>query len=195
MQAFTRWATFAARFRGGERASALASGVLLGLVTGLTAGAHLTSCVLLLAATVARVNLPIWGLALATGTALGWAVAPLLYLTGWLILDWLGLRYALALLGESLPVALWDGNRYALVGGLAWGFGLGIVAARVVRRQARRRLQEIRRGPVEILVLPRGRAAVIAQRSAWLLTRLAWGPSRGPSPAAMSRSWRMLAPS
>lgn len=195
MEARIRLAKLAGQLRGGERASALASGACLGLITGLTAGAHLTSCALLVAAAVARVNLPIWGLALTVGTLLGWAAAPLLYLTGWLILDWLGLRYALALLGESLPVALWDGNRYALIGGLAWGLGLGVIAARVVRRQARRRLKEIRRGPAEVLSLSEGRPTAIARGSAWFLTRLAWGSSRAPSPAALSRSWRVVAPS
>ncbi len=180
----------AASLRGGQRPSSLAWAALLGLSAGVVCGPNLSCALLLVAAVLMRVNLPVLLVAFGLGTLLGWAGTGLTYATGVVLLDTLGLRAPLAAGGTWLPLALLDLDRYVVTGGLVWGGALGWLLARWVRHLARRQIGQLRRGQAEGATASWDREqSPPQQRAQLLLARLAWGKALGPATLPLATRW------
>lgn len=116
---------FVAVFRGDVSPVLISLSVIIGLTFGLVPGWSGLHVALLLVALVVNTHIGIVGLAAATGRALCYAAAPLLYHAGvWVHGNLGGLLTSLA----SIPVVgLTDYDRYAIAGGIVLGPLLGVV--------------------------------------------------------------------
>ncbi len=162
--------------------------VFLGSLAGFTTGWNLTLVTVLLLALVLRhhwkVFLQSWG----AFYGLSWLMTPWCYRTGRYLLEGGSLGRYLAPHADSLWLALWDLDRYTLLGGVFWGtlvgLGAGYLAAALTRSlqaAATRVQQRVEQQP--------GKAGRLAWR---LMCRVVFGSSQvEPAPASRPRwiSW------
>ncbi|GEM_PF-5547871 len=161
--------------------------VFLGSLAGFTTGWNLTLLVVLLLALLLRhhwkVFLQSWG----AFYALSWLMTPWCYRTGQYLLEG-SLGRWLAPHADSLWLALWDLDRYTLLGGVFWGslvgLGAGYLAAalaRTLQSAAARVQQQAEQQP--------GKAGRLAWRVVCRVVFGSWQVS--PAPASRPRwiSW------
>lgn len=105
----------------------------LGVLAGFLVGPHLTFAAALLAALALNVSLPVFAASACAGMLAGRLLLPLCAVLGQRLLDGTSLGQVLARCGDGAFVALWDFDRYAVVGLLVVGAVFGLVAAEAAR--------------------------------------------------------------
>ncbi len=166
--------------------------VFLGSLAGFTTGWNLTLVSVLLLALLLRHNWKVFLQSWGVFYALSWLMTPWCYRTGRYLLEGGALGRWLAPHADSLWLALWDLDRYTLLGGVFWGalvgLGTGYLAAaltRTLQAAATRVQQRVEQQP--------GKAGRLAWR---LLCRVVFGSSQVvPAPGSRPRwiSWAGVA--
>ncbi len=166
--------------------------VFLGSLAGFTTGWNLTLVAVLLLALLLRHHWKVFFQSWGAFYALSWLMTPWCYRTGRYLLDGGTLGRWLAPHADSLWLALWDLDRYTLVGGVFWGalvgLGAGYLAAALTRT-----LQAAAARVQDHVEQKQGKTSRLAWR---LLCRVVFGgPRVQPAPASRPRwiSWAGVA--
>ena len=139
---FTWRQRLSAMLHGGTDRRARRLAVMLGLLAGCSVGGNATLAVVLLLTALLNVSTQLW-LATLVATATGaWLLEPLTERLGYIILDLTPLGRFLGGFDDNLWLALFDFDRYDLVGGLAVVAVLGGPIATLVARFAPRPIAE-----------------------------------------------------
>ena len=123
---------------GGHLPRDVAAAVALGLVIGAITGGNLSWAALLLAAILLNVHTRLFLAAWLASLLLAWLAGGCLESLGRLLLDGTPLAHAIGSLGDGALLALLGWDQYAIIGGLAAGAGIGLVAALAAYRTTAR---------------------------------------------------------
>ncbi len=123
--------------RGGVHPREVAMAVMLGTLAGFVTGWNFTLVAVLLLVLVVRAPLNVFGQAWGAAAALSLALTPLTHRTGRSLLENSSFGHWLAGHADSVWLALFDWDRYTLVGGVVWALVLGLPAAFFVGRLTR----------------------------------------------------------
>lgn len=135
--------TLFACIQGGRGPRHVASAVVLGVIAGCVTGWNLSLAAVLLLAALFNLRTKIFAVAWAAGLTMSWLATALTYRLGQFLLDGTPLGATLGSLGDNAWIAMFDWDRYTLVGGAAMGFGLALPAAKLIAKFAVRASAEV----------------------------------------------------
>jgi hypothetical protein len=119
---------------------AVAWGVFWGLEAGLVSGLNYLCVLVIVLSLVLRIRLRTFALAWLVAAITAWAALPLTYVVGQHLLDDMRLGALVAVLGQGLWSGLLGLDQFALMGGVAAGTPLSMIAAFTAHRAGRRLL-------------------------------------------------------
>lgn len=120
---------------GGAQPRHAALGVFLGLLAGFVAGWNFTLLIVVLLAVLFNVSAVRFCVTFAAGLLAAWLGEPMLAAVGYLVLERMMVGSALAATANSPVAAMFDLDRFALMGGLAAGGPLAFALARLTSRR------------------------------------------------------------
>ena len=121
-------------FAGGSKPRDLALAVALGLLTGLVTGSNLSCLAVLTLAALLNVPLKPFFATWAVGFGIGWLGEAVTYFLGCVVLDETPLGEWLGEIGDNPWLAMFDWDRYTLVGGAVLAVVVAVPAARTAWR-------------------------------------------------------------